>query len=714
MKLRPLLAALIFSLAYTPYPSHAQSAFDTSGAPDTSAPQDFDYGNFSFSFADMGAIQDSGSFSYPGLGQVSYATGTRPEDLFTVGMVKQFGFQNLSIEQIGQATGQPLGDAALSEFPLVQRLTTQQLVNAIPGLARMPLNQVPPIQAIAQQQGVSGGRSTVGSVASVLQGPVGQLGGKLVNYGISQIPGLDKISLDKLPGIDIAKISDIPGLSQFPLINPLSIKDWFVPFDIGYGMSPCTMTKDCHEHNIDNTASGNLQNMSIPCMGDKQSCAHIEVKRNGIAPFNKIRWVSKEQLVPGGSGLGAAICDKEPTGRFPLGKNPKVVLEKINEGSGSIEFALYFSVHVDEDDSDSAHCFGPFPMLFFGSAKEGEWILFGPDTVPKKSPFASIGQSAGFGSGSGSGSGGDYGGSCVASDGKSSATYKGVNIAAFKNSISTVESRGTGGYKAIGDFVNDGAGNTGRGLGKYQFMSYGPAKDIIMKKPGGLQFLAAVNSPNLNKDNFAALTEQLFTPAEQESLMDDQIRHLADVGTAQGLTGDALLKRMAEMHEGGEGVSPGVDDTYSKSVVTDYKRGGTCVVAGSGQSSGKLKNPVPGTIASRYGWRIHPVTGEKKFHNGVDFGGNLGDPIHAADGGVVTAVTFEPDGCGLYTVVDHKNGFVSTYCHQSEALVKVGQPVSAGQIIGKIGSTGQSTGPHLHFALKRNGASVDPEKFLSH
>ena len=165
---------------------------------------------------------------------------------------------------------------------------------------------MPPFAAIAQQQGIALLNNTVGQLASQLPGPIGQLGGQLASYGISQIPGLSSTSLSQLPGIDIAKISDIPGLSQFPLFNPLSIKDWFVPFDIGYGMSDCTLTSDCHEHNIDNTASGNMKNMSIPCMGEKQSCAHIEIRRNGISPTEKSRWISEEQKVPGGSGLGAA------------------------------------------------------------------------------------------------------------------------------------------------------------------------------------------------------------------------------------------------------------------------------------------------------------------------------------------------------------------------------------------------------------------------
>jgi murein DD-endopeptidase MepM/ murein hydrolase activator NlpD len=664
----------------------------------------------SLTFADAGPIQVGGSFDYPGLGTVSYDAGTRPEDLFTVGMMDSFGFKNASLDLIGSVTGLDVSDAPLSDFKAVHNLSVQQLVDAVPTLGDTPLSDVPPIQDLARQQGVydGSGGGTVGSVAPMIQGGIGQLGSSLTTYGISQIPGLSNVSLGKIPGIDLQAISDIPGLAYFPLFNPLSLKDYFVKYDIGYGMSDCAMGWDCHERNIDNTASGNESNTSIPCTGKDQSCAHIETRRNYGDVTKKTRWISKEQKVSGGSGLGSLICGEEPTGRFPLGKNPKVVLENITEKTGGIEFALYFSIHVPLDGSDSAHCIGPSPMPIFGNAKEKDWILFGPDSIPKDSPFAGLGGSGP--SGSGSGSSGDYGGSCIASDGKTSSTYKGVDVAAFKNAISNVESRGSGGYKAIGSYVaDDGAGNHGRALGKYQFMSYGPARAIVQQKPGGQDFLNQVDSPNANVGQLQALTDKYFTQQEQESLMDSQIKHLADVGKLQGLTGDALIKRMAEMHTGGEGAPNGVDNKYSDTVVADYKKGGC--VAGSGNSTGKLRYPIKAPIYSSYGSRIHPVTGEESFHSGVDFGAETGTPIHAADGGVVQFAGWD-DLCGKMVTIDHKNGFTTTYCHMSQLNTATGTPVSAGQTIGLVGSTGRSTGPHLHFGVRKNGQSVDPMVYL--
>ena len=230
-------------------------------------------------FDSIGPIQSSGSVSDPAFGSLSWSPGTPASEIFTLGMLQNsFGFQNLSITQIQAMTGEAVTDAPLSDFGMIHNLSVQQLAAAVPGLAQQPLANVPPIQAIAQQQGIAAsGSSTVGSISSLLQGPIGQLGGQLINYGISQIPGLSNLPLNQLPDWANAQIASIPGLGKIPLINPLSLKDYFVPFDIGFGMSECKMGWDCAERDIDNTASGNWKNMSIPCVGGP--CSHIEVRR---------------------------------------------------------------------------------------------------------------------------------------------------------------------------------------------------------------------------------------------------------------------------------------------------------------------------------------------------------------------------------------------------------------------------------------------------
>ena len=128
---------------------------------------------------------------------------------------------------------------------------------------------------------------------------------------------------------------------------------------------------------------------------------------------------------------------------------------------------------------------------------------------------------------------------------------------------------------------------------------------------------------------------------------------------------------------------------------------------------GTLIWPTPSctTNSSAYGWRIHPIYGTMKFHAGEDIPASMGaDILAAATGTVVTAGWVS--GYGNYTVIDHGGGMMTAYGHQSQILVSVGQTVQQGELIGKVGSTGNSTGPHLHFEVYINGETVDPKSFF--
>ena len=115
-------------------------------------------------------------------------------------------------------------------------------------------------------------------------------------------------------------------------------------------------------------------------------------------------------------------------------------------------------------------------------------------------------------------------------------------------------------------------------------------------------------------------------------------------------------------------------------------------------------------ITSRQGPRIHPVTGEFKNHGGTDIGASYGTAIWAADSGtVVRSSDGWNGGWGNYVMINHGNGMQTLYAHMSSRAVSVGQTVSRGQVIGYVGSTGMSTGAHLHFEMYVNGSKVDPE-----
>jgi len=121
--------------------------------------------------------------------------------------------------------------------------------------------------------------------------------------------------------------------------------------------------------------------------------------------------------------------------------------------------------------------------------------------------------------------------------------------------------------------------------------------------------------------------------------------------------------------------------------------------------------PVPGAITSGFGPRRDPIRGGSGFHPGVDMHAGYGEPISACRAGIV--VTAGPQGgYGNVVVIDHGGGMATLYAHQSRIAVTVGQQVNAGQIIGYIGSTGYSTGPHLHFEVRIDGNPVDPAPYL--
>ena len=113
-----------------------------------------------------------------------------------------------------------------------------------------------------------------------------------------------------------------------------------------------------------------------------------------------------------------------------------------------------------------------------------------------------------------------------------------------------------------------------------------------------------------------------------------------------------------------------------------------------------------GTITSTFGERWG------KNHNGLDIAGNTGDPVMAALDGKVKSTFYERNGYGNVVILEHEGGIETRYAHMSKIGVKTGDTVKKGDIVGEVGSTGRSTGPHLHFEVRVNGSPVDPEKYI--
>ena len=130
-----------------------------------------------------------------------------------------------------------------------------------------------------------------------------------------------------------------------------------------------------------------------------------------------------------------------------------------------------------------------------------------------------------------------------------------------------------------------------------------------------------------------------------------------------------------------------------------------------GSSEGWIRPCSYKLLSSPYGWRTHPVYGDRRFHSGVDLAGSQGTPIVAARSGTVTTATYNSSS-GYFVTINHGDGYSSSYLHMTGFTVKVGQKVSRGQTIGYMGSTGVSTGPHLHFSIYYNGSTVNPANYI--
>lgn len=135
---------------------------------------------------------------------------------------------------------------------------------------------------------------------------------------------------------------------------------------------------------------------------------------------------------------------------------------------------------------------------------------------------------------------------------------------------------------------------------------------------------------------------------------------------------------------------------------------------GSGSSSGVyFMYPLAyrGVVTSSYGYRVHPITGNYSFHNGVDLAVSQGTPIYASRSGYVSTATYNYV-YGYYVTINHMDGYSTLYGHMTNYTVSEGEYVTQGQVIGYVGSTGYSTGPHLHFTIYYNGSTVNPMEYI--
>ncbi len=198
----------------------------------------------------------------------------------------------------------------------------------------------------------------------------------------------------------------------------------------------------------------------------------------------------------------------------------------------------------------------------------------------------------------------------------------------------------------------------------------------------------------------AAEIQQLEAEAARAAAQ-EEARRIAEEEAARKAAEEAAA---AEEQE--EGATPSDDAALDESIADE--------AADTPPPTGDFavtNRPVPGSITSPFGERVHPIFGTVRSHFGIDFNGNRGDPIAAAASGTVLTAGWM-NGYGNTVVISHGNGFSTVYAHQTDLAVSAGQAVVGGEVIGWVGSTGWSTGPHLHFEVRVEGIAVDPDPYL--
>ena len=272
--------------------------------------------------------------------------------------------------------------------------------------------------------------------------------------------------------------------------------------------------------------------------------------------------------------------------------------------------------------------------------------------------------------------------------------------------------------------ARDAARGEAEGWALRAYMGGGPAQPSIA-------FNAAAEFSSEAADRYADLAVAEETQQEEvrriEAIVTADVAELQGLGLRLGQLQGDLLERRGELalayqeqqelldeldgeieHFEGELTALAREESSIRSAIAAASA--PAVSAPSVSSSGFVR-PVPGAVSSGFGMRVHPITGQNRMHNGLDMNAAHGDPIRAVRSGTVILAGVK-GGYGNTIMIDHGGGMVTLYAHQSRFGSSVGDRVAAGEVIGYIGSTGLSTGPHLHFEVRINGNPVDPARYL--
>lgn len=209
------------------------------------------------------------------------------------------------------------------------------------------------------------------------------------------------------------------------------------------------------------------------------------------------------------------------------------------------------------------------------------------------------------------------------------------------------------------------------------------------------------------KNSISLLRQQLLVSREQYT---DQMKQQAVTMTRLRENRSALSAAMTQLDQDSDKLTELILERVAAAAAADAKIAREEALRAA-RTSGKMVLPSLGPITSSFGSRFHPVLGYSRFHAGTDFGAEHGSPIQAAETGVVIFAGWY-GGYGNAVILDHGSGLTTLYAHASRLEVSEGDTVKKGDVVAAIGTTGLSTGPHLHFEVRRGGEPVDPMGFL--
>ena len=238
---------------------------------------------------------------------------------------------------------------------------------------------------------------------------------------------------------------------------------------------------------------------------------------------------------------------------------------------------------------------------------------------------------------------------------------------------------------------------------------YASLQSLQAKVQEEKQAVVALESAKKGELNDVAddLTDAQTVAKAYEAEIQAQNEVIAQIQAAQKRAAEQqAAHQQAQAAEGNQGATDAAGENQNTAQNT--------TPSGNGQSTGSMMWPCPSSkrVTSDYGPRTSPTNGASSNHKGIDIGAAYGADIVAADGGTVLVATYSSSG-GNYVIIDHGGGLCTVYMHASSLTVSAGQTVSKGQVIAKVGSTGISTGNHLHFGVTLNGVYVSPWGYVS-